>query len=437
MIKTIAPQMRAPLVIIGVLAFLLSAYLLLFIREYKEVDQGWSKAALKNRYFAAQKYLKDKTHITWRSHQALRQFKAGSFNWQDHQLGPHDTLIIEDSYGSLSPQAADNVLQWVAAGGHLIYHFDNPYIDIQRVPTDPIVEYMGFEIEEEIKPGKDTPVTVDTVVLPRLPPNNQIDTQAPQQTQPYYFQTAARRPKPVHCYFDQRSGLIALPWLAHALHVHFKAGPGLYNAYESSDLLWQFGDEQGIIAAASNVKLGRITLVNNFSLWTNANLACADNGFLLRQLLGPGPSVVWFINLDAPNLWQRLWAFAPEALIALICALLAWLWRNTIRFGEPLDIKANVRRSFLDHFKAWSNFLWRPSLMSAQISAQRQACLQQATKRLPGFAKLTAAQQIKQLERMTGRKPNLIEIALFRPVDQNTHRTCEIIQALQQLRSHL
>ena len=36
-----------------------------------------------------------------------------------------------------------------------------------------------------------------------------------------------------------------------------------------------------------------------------------------------------------PSLWQRLWALAPEAVIASLLALAAWIWHVNVRFGEP------------------------------------------------------------------------------------------------------
>jgi hypothetical protein len=432
-------QLRVPLIFALILALLVGAYFLFFIREYKEVDQGWSKEARKNPYFAAQKFLADKSHITWRSHQALLRFEQGQFNWQGQQLGPTDTLIVEDSYGSLSPQEADNLLEWVEGGGHLIYHTNNPHIDIQRVPTDPIVEYLGLAVAERPEPTRNTPVTIDSLELPSPPKPSQLLPQAEKSQPPVrYFQRAASlQTPPAHCYLNDRSASITLPELENPLQVYFKNGQGLYQEDEIGDVIWQFDDGFGIIGLALQVKSGRITLMNNLSLWDNNYLVCGDNGFFLQQLLGPGKNIVWFLNLDAPNLWQRLWAFAPEVLVALLLALATWLWHNNVRFGEALADSSKQRRAFLDHFKAWTNFLWRPQLISAQIQAQRQFCLSRAARRLPGFLQLAPAQQLEHLERVTGLHTQVLQRALFANVDARQVQTTAIIQALQQLRSHL
>lgn len=424
MLKRLPDHLRAPvwLALLGLL--LLAAYWLLFTREYQEVDQGYSKAARSNPYLAAQQYLGGKSHITWRSHQALRQFADGYFSWRGTRLGPGDSLIISDGYGSLEATEAEDLLAWVEQGGHLIYHLDNPFLDLGRIETDPILLHLGLELGE----------TASAWLGP--PPLATAAPHAPQATHYPLMPT----PAPA-CYGSANSLTISLPEQERPLQVDLGPGRALLFNDDSQPPLWRAAlfdePDSRVTAAGFSLGKGRIHLLNALTAWQNTHIGCADNGYFLQRLLGPGPQVAWFINLDAPSLWQRLWGLAPEAVIASLLALAAWIWHVNVRFGEPLTEEHHSRRAFLDHFKAWANYLWRQPLISAQIAAMRQECLKRAARRVPGFNALSQADQFKRIEQLTGLAPPLLEQALHRPVEHQAHTITDIIAALQHLRNHL
>lgn len=433
MLNRIPSILIAPLAIALILLLLVTAYFVLLTREYIEIDKGSSKEVKQNPFFAAQHYVKDKTHITWRSHQALRQLQGAQLTWQDSQLGPGDTLILVDSYGSLSDEEAENIWSWVEQGGHLIYHLDNPFIDIDRIPTDLILEYLGLELAE--KPAKDELAEETQQNEPHEQPTPKVVSQP---AKPVYYplkSTPIRRAE--HCFRNINTASILLPDHNKPVLVDSMVGRGVVSSDDFPTTLWEFGNAKRLAALALEVKQGRITLLNSLSAWENSSIDCADNGYFLKASVGPGRNVAWFVNLDAPNLWQRLWTLAPESVLACIVALIAWLWHVNVRFGEPLLEKPTQRRAFLDHFKAWSNYLWRPALITAQIMAQRQDCLQRAARRVPGFARLTQSDQLRHMAQLTGLADPLIERALFSPVEHHAQRVTDIIYALQQLRSHL
>jgi|GEM_PF-5051850 len=418
MFKRLPEHLRAPLwlVLLGLLLF--AAYWILFTREYQELDKGWSKAARSNPYLAAQLYLSDKTHLTWRSHQALQNIADGRLHWQGNSLGPGDSLIIADGYGSLSADEAEHLLSWVHQGGHLLYHLGNPFVDLNRIETDPILEQLGLELGD-----------ADT----------QLEVPAPAAAQPpatthYVLKLPAGR----ICDQSATARPIALPDKPLPLLVDLGPGRTLLIGEDSQAPLWLAGSDATQAAAAGfTLGAGRISLLSNLSAWHNNRLDCADHGYFLQSLLGPGQQVAWFINLDAPSLWQRLWALAPEAVLASLLALVAWLWQVNVRFGEPLVDNQEQRRAFLDHFKAWANYLARPPLIEAEIAALRQDCLKRAARRVPGFHQLTPAEQILRLEQLSGLTAPLLLKALRRPVEHQAHTITDIIAALQHLRNHL
>ncbi|HMU66983.1 MAG TPA: DUF4350 domain-containing protein, partial [Cellvibrionaceae bacterium] len=349
---------------------------------------------------------------------ALRTFADGKFSWQGKALGPGDSLIITDGYGSLLDAEAEHLLAWVQQGGHLIYHLGNPFVDLDRIETDPILLQLGLELIEP------------EALLPSAA------QEPPAQKAANYV----LKPSPLPaCYRSTTTVSIALPDLPHPLQVDLGAGRTVLMGDDSPAPLWQAGatEESSTPAAGFSLGEGRITLLSNLSAWQNRRLHCGDHGYFLKSLLGPGGQVAWFINLDAPSLWQRLWLLAPEAVLASLLTLLAWLWQVNVRFGEPLLETTRTRRAFLDHFKAWANYLWRQPLIRAQIAALRQDCLKRAARRVPGFQALPATEQLKRIEQLSGLAPALLQQALNRPVEYQAQTITDIIAALQQLRNHL
>ncbi len=146
MLKRIPQALWGPLWLLLVGALLLAMYFILFTREYESVDRGFSKAARSNPYLAAQQYTRSKTHQTWRSHQPLRHRAGNQFSWRGQTLGPGDSLIVINGYGSFSQAEADNLIAWVDQGGHLIYHLDNPFVDLERIELDPILRLLGLDL---------------------------------------------------------------------------------------------------------------------------------------------------------------------------------------------------------------------------------------------------------------------------------------------------
>ncbi|HEY6529836.1 MAG TPA: DUF4350 domain-containing protein [Cellvibrionaceae bacterium] len=431
MFSRIPANRRAPLLFVLVFLLLLAGYFIAFTREYLEVDQGFSKAARSNPYLAAQLYLTDKTHVTWRSHQALQTLQSGRFSWQGQSVGPGDTLILANAYGSFTQEETDNIWSWVEQGGQLIYHVGNPFIDIDRIPTDSMLEDLALELS-------DKPDTVDANALGAASETVQAASEAAQAPNKpaNYVQKLASKPI-ANCYFSRETLLIPLPDKEPAL-VDLGPGRGIVLGDERPTAVWLPANMSAVPAAAFKLGQGRITFLNNLSAWENTRIGCGDHGYFLKNTIGSGQTIAWFLNLNAPNLWHRLWALAPEAVLASVFALLAWLWHANVRFGEALIVTPTQRRAFLDHFKAWANYLWRAPLISEQIRAQRQDCLQRATRRVPGFLRFTADEQLVKLEHLTGLSAPQIHQALFRPIEQyQAQCITDIIFALQQLRSHL
>ncbi len=231
--------------------------------------------------------------------------------------------------------------------------------------------------------------------------------------------------------------MISLPDQPRELVVDLGPGRKLDLSEAGTQPSWQAVPGSITPAAAFALGAGQVTLLSNLSAWDNKRLHCGDHGHFLSSVLGPGQQVAWLTNLDAPSLWQRLWNLAPEAVLASLLALAAWLWQANVRFGERIEDRTQQRRVFLEHFKAWANYIWRQPLMAAQIAALRQDCLNRAARRSPGFKQLPIEGQIERLEQLTGLAAPLLQLALTRPVEHQALIVTDIIVALQQLRNHL
>ena len=124
----------------------------------------------------------------------------------------------------------------------------------------------------------------------------------------------------------------------------------------------------------------------------NEHVLRADHALALAtalQLEAGAP--VWLVTEEArPNLLAWLWSNAWVAVLLVLAAAAAWLWRAAVRFGPVGATPQPQRRSMKEQVAGTGAFL-RQHGTAALHAAQLRALLETARARLPGFASLDAA----------------------------------------------
>ncbi|MCP5158669.1 MAG: DUF4350 domain-containing protein [Gammaproteobacteria bacterium] len=135
---------------------------------------------------------------------------------------------------------------------------------------------------------------------------------------------------------------------------------------------------------------GRVTLLTDLSLFTNARLIEHDHADFLWALLQPDSrpgGEIWLqYRMLTPSLWQLLWRHAWMPLLGMMLTLLAALWSYSRRLGPLRVPRSGEQRRLAEHLQASSHFLWRHGAGPMLLQAARHYALHQRERRQPGLS---------------------------------------------------
>ena len=120
---------------------------------------------------------------------------------------------------------------------------------------------------------------------------------------------------------------------------------------------------KGTLAALFSLGKGRVAVISNPYLASNANLAAVDNSVLLTHLItGLHPRVIFDefyhgLTVRGNALW--LLSKLPYATIAvsILAVVGLWAWRHAIFLGPSRQEKPASRRTLVEYLEAMSRFL--------------------------------------------------------------------------------
>src|SRR5207249_8444518 len=100
---------------------------------------------------------------------------------------------------------------------------------------------------------------------------------------------------------------------------------------------------------------GGVSAISDLEFITNGMIGELDHAKLLWRLVTVDrrPAGVWLVLSEAsPSIAVLLLRGAWMPIVALILALLAWVWRKAVRFGPVLQPPPAGSRSLLEHVEA-------------------------------------------------------------------------------------
>lgn len=317
---------------------------------------------------------------------------------QLERLTGRGVLLLDRHRRRMAPPArAESLLKWVAAGGYLIVAAES---DLQQ---DPILQKL------DLKP-----------VLPekKLPDDNDEEAES------------VPPPKP------PKTFPLRLPGSERALEI--QTGYEL-QALKAGKLapVWQAGPDPGHAHILHfGWGSGQITVMQNFSPFTNWKIGEEDHAELLASLLDryqpKGP--VWLAaRLKAPSLWQWLQENAFAALISAAMLIIFWLWRIVPRFGGLRHLPEPERRGLKDHLAAMGRGVWKSGGLSDWLAVERRACHARIGQRHPQLARQTPEQRATSLQNLTGIDAARIHHALESPYLTSQKDFTHAVQTLQEL----
>ena len=364
-------------------------------------------------------------------------------------LGRHDTVLVLNDPRRLSDADSQALLDFVAAGGHLIVRTPPP----ETVTVDariPLFEPLGVTPRSESAciplqvDGESQHVefcngrNFDLDERPRVvwepgageghPADARGETAVSRAAQDTSAEaTPVARGKSLAKPAANRPGDLDVPATASSIRAQRdalkeRAGIGRY------------------VYARLPHGQGTVDVIAELDFLTNDKLRDTPHLALTRQLFEPNHqagTVHLLYAAEMPSLWRWLFEHSWMAWLPLLLALLAWLWSRMQRFGPVLPSPPEERRSLLEHVRASGELAWRYGYAHVLHDAVRAAFMARLRRRDPQAAALDGEAQAALIAERFDITPAEVREALATPPARDPAAFRSRIATLIRLRNQL
>jgi hypothetical protein len=206
----------------------------------------------------------------------------------------------------------------------------------------------------------------------------------------------------------------------------------------SRKILWSLRDGETIHAVRTAVGRGSVTVINA-SPFRYRDFLQGDHARLFVTLtqLRQGDALLFLTEEDRASLLSLMWRFGAPAMLLLLAGVALALWRWSPRFGPAAAPTEAVRRSLAEQIRGTGQFALRfgggESLHTATTRALRDA----AVRRLPAYDRMSSAERVAALARLTGYSADEIGPALNFSGRRNSHELRQAIALLESVRRRI
>lgn len=360
------------LLLAGAGAILVAAGLSWFLQNFEirdqEVDVGYSAAARRNPFLAAERFLR-RLEVPVESH-------AGRDLLRDLPP-PEDTLVVR-ALGPLNTGRRQALHRWIERGGRLIVQATTLREEpgLRTTHPDGFLDRYGVHLIE-IEDPKDRNTQTDDVIAE-----------------------------------------VSVLDYAHLLQVGFSARFFLEDAS---------GNANGAVIADERPRLlqyeigeGVLTVVSDSRFLTNQHIGRYDHALFLLLLASPRAegNVRLLYDSSMPWLGALIWHGAPFAVTSFLCLLALFLWHLGKRLGPLLPPPVSDRRDLLAHLEASAGFLWRHGQGGPLTAATRERVERAWLRCHPTLRELDKEGRARWIARRSGLVSGEVRRALY-PVAWN------------------
>lgn len=355
------------LIVGGVLAVGTALALIWFFNNFelaeREVVGGYSQEARRNPFLAAERFL------------ARIGREAASVSSSDlwrNLPGSNDVLVI---YRYVPPAGAERqqlLRAWIEAGGHLIVGADATLrigkAADRKIPG--LLAELGVRVVER-----------EQGLLPDIPRQVRLEIEFAEVETPVGVTMSTQR------YLEDTEEQAS-------------AGVAMDEGY-------------GLLQYALGA--GLVTVLADNTFLTNRRIGDDDHALALALLVGTEPKgKVWLVHdVVMPSLLDLAWQHAAHALVALLAAIVLWLWKMGARLGPLLPPAQAPRRDISEHLTASATYLWRLDRTQALFRHNRQRIEQAWLGKHYALRGMEPAERCHWIAARSGLTPHAVQRALY------------------------
>lgn len=360
-------QRLVRLIVGGVLSIGTLLVLIWFFNNFelteREVTGGYSQEARRNPFLAAERFLarigRDAASV------------SSSDLWRNRPASD-DVLLVYRYMPPAGARRQQQLLEWIEGGGHLIVGADSTLRLGKKKDrkTPGLLADLGVRVHER-----------EQFVLPGIATTARIEVEFDGMEAPVGVTMSTRR------YLEDTEDLASAS-------VPLEDGYGL--------LQYEVGD-------------GLVTVLADNTFLTNRQIGNEDHALALALLVGvEQEGKVWLVHdVVMPSLPDLGWQYASHALVALLCAVLLWLWKLGARLGPLLPPAQAPRRDISEHLAASATYLWRLDRAQALFRHNRQRIEQAWLGKHYVLRAMNLAERSAWIAARSGLTPRAVERALY------------------------
>ena len=450
---------RANILLAAVLTLLLGYLFFTFFEQYEEEeDLGWTKAAKRNPFLAAQMYSESLgTEVS----SADSYLKLGD-------LAHYDTLLLAGTGQILSDSRLTELVSWVEAGGHLIVGIQEAegsendrlleYYELSAYETDYEPQFLSEEFFESLNDDSEVEAegeekTAEEKKRERsekfidglnkfneelkkqgVAAREEIEEKTPRQKMDIYeSEVDLERLTPLT--FGEDSGQVWVEFDASLAIDHPTFSDEPYDADNYEPIYWR-GSDYGVHFLQIETGAGLLTVVSDTNIFRSDNIGKFDHAFLWQILASPSSMAILY-GTDMPSLGFMLRVFMPEVLIAFSTFMVMWIWFSMRRFGPVREKIIRIRRSSAEHIAASAGYMWRGNWQTELLLPVREDIRQQAEKRVSGYDVAADSKRLKMLSELSGHTEDTVKAAMTSSDKLNEDNFQKTVRTLQRIRDSL
>jgi len=359
------------------------------IEFYEEKEQAsWSVEALRNPYLAAQQFM-ERSGIVIVDVYGLGRLQG---------LDSVGTLFFSDAAQVQTPRQLEQVMDWLEAGGNVIYAANSVDEDEDLLLAEVGVETAWRNYDDDTETEEKSLAENMREYNRQLGEGKTREEIAAQQEDEDISLTRVA--------FGEDIGDLEVAFDNEIVLRHDyiddedESGSHRPFSWSSSDF--------GVHMMQFDIGSGLLTIISDPGIWTSYRIDRHDHAYLLWLLSSDGGDFAMLRSVVRETIWELIPRNASELLIAGGAMILLWIWFRGYRFGRLLPRDRSRRRALGEYFTSVTHYLWHRREGGYLIAPLRQQVLRRASLTLAGFAGADSARQYELIAERCDLHPQAI-----------------------------